>query len=236
MSESGSLKAQCNESHANYRGFIRYGFTSTIIDNIIKSVKHANGINETKYYEVIPLRKDNKVANRYIYAVAVDYKWIPIVWCKSTRTIVTVLPEESIDTYINSLPVLVAKKTFEQPSLPTTHEEIDLELKSIKTELVALSDCHMKEKDKSEKKRINSIIIELSNRRKQLNAVKLTLPKQEEEYGYQGHPDLEHFRIITRLMQACKLSASLLEITNDSSLSEMIKDANAYLERNGISL
>lgn len=234
--EAGSLKAICNLAHATKQALSRYGIPADVVGKIVESIKFATGQKAVDHYKVVPLRKDNQIANRHWYAVAVDLQWIPVVWCKSTNTVVTVLPEDSLGQYYNTLPKLAKPKSLKE-SFPSALSDINDELEEIRVELIKTNSAkNVTGISAEEKKSLQRIIEDLGARRKKLNAIKQVMPAEVEPEVYQGVSELEHFRIITRLMKSCQVAGSILEMSDKSGMAETISEAKNYLKRNGISV
>jgi hypothetical protein len=87
-------KRRCNEAHAQRRLAERHGLDPTLVATITALVAASAP-------QAVPLRHDRDHPNRQWYAVWVEseQQWIPIVWDRSTGSVVTCLPWDKITRY-----------------------------------------------------------------------------------------------------------------------------------------
>ena len=155
LRESGAVRRRCNLSHALKRAMERWRMSMEDVEEVeSKITAYYTGCNApfVKY-----LKSDSFHADRHIYSVEVRDLVVPVVWCETTKTVVTFLPPDFMNTVasewipatvrqcgefidamgkeLNRLAQEIAaskKGTLERDSLQATYREKVVELNRLK--------------------------------------------------------------------------------------------------------
>ncbi|NCX55844.1 MAG: hypothetical protein EBW87_01390 [Burkholderiaceae bacterium] len=155
LRESGDVRRRCNLSHALKRAMERWQMSMEDVEEVESKI--------TAYYTdcnapfVKYIKSDSFHADRHIYSVEVRDLVVPVVWCETTKTVVTFLPPDFMNTVasewipatvrqcgefidamgkeLNRLAQEIAaskKGTLERDSLQATYKEKVVELNRLK--------------------------------------------------------------------------------------------------------
>lgn len=98
ISKPAETKRASNRSHARNRAAERYDWTPTDAE-----LDRIAGMAERGGEDVVPLRPDHVYKHRTWIAVKLDDRWIPAVYDRATRSVVTCLPERVLDRWRGQL-------------------------------------------------------------------------------------------------------------------------------------
>lgn len=104
------LKAQFNLRHADKAAYHRYDLDGDAVTLATSSIE-AHLCGGLPLCEVRMLRPDRDHKHRTLFAVRVEAEWLPIVWCHSTKSPVTILPQSALiayESFLNGQPKTAA--------------------------------------------------------------------------------------------------------------------------------